>query len=102
MQSSNKFFDDLAKVVTGAASTFTGVKSELETFIRQNLQRLLKDADLVKREEFEVIKSIAIKARTEQEKLEVRIKDLEKEINTAKKNDKTKTIKKTKTKKSRH
>ena len=78
------------------------LKSELETFIRQNLQRLLKDADLVKREEFEVIKSIAIKARTEQEKLEVRIKDLEKEINTAKKNDKTKTIKKTKTKSSRH
>ena len=80
MQSSNRFFDDLAKVATGAASTFTGVRSELETFVNQQLQRLLKDVDLVKREEFDVIKAVAIKARTEQEKLEIRIKSLENKL----------------------
>ena len=98
MQSSNRFFDDLAKVATGAASTFTGIKSELETFVRQQFQRLLKDADLVKREEFEVIKSVAVKARTEQEKLEDRIKKLEDKLNLSKKIAKTKNVKKTKTK----
>ena len=97
MQSSNRFFDDLAKVATGAASTFTGIKSELETFIHQQLQRLLKDANLVKREEFEIVKSIAIKARSEQEKLEGRIKLLENKLNSTKKIAKTKNIKKTKT-----
>ena len=99
MQSSNRFFDDLAKVATGAVSTFTGAKSELETYVRQQLQRLLKDADLIKREEFEVIKSVAIKARTEQEILEERIKNLEKKLNLTKKTVKTKRAKKTSTKK---
>ena len=84
MQSSNRFFDDLAKVATGAASTFTGVRSELETFVNKQLQRLLKDVDLVKREEFNVIKAVAVKARAEQEKLEVRIKNLEDELTSKK------------------
>ena len=99
MQSSNRFFDDLAKVATGAASTFTGVRSELETFVHQQLQRLLKDVDLVKREEFDVIKAVAIKARTEQEKLEIRIKSLENKLNAKKAKTKTTNIKKAKTKK---
>ena len=99
MQSSNRFFDDLAKVATGAASTFTGVRSELETFVRQQLQRLLQDADLVKREEFEVIKAVAIKARTEQEKLEIRIKSLENKLNSKKAKIKNTNLKKGKTKK---
>ena len=97
MQSSNRFLDDLAKVATGAATTFTGVKSELETFVRQQLQRLLKDANLVKREEFEVIKSVALKARSEQEKLEDRIKILENELILTKRNTKKQNVKKTKT-----
>ena len=77
MQTSNRILDDLAKVANGAASTLTGMKSEVETVIRQQLQRLLKDADLVKREEFDAIKAVAVKARAEQEKLEVRLKKLE-------------------------
>lgn len=77
MQTSNRLFDDLAKVANGAASTLTGMKSEFEAMIRQQLQRLLNDADLVNREEFEAIKAVAVKARTEQEKLEARVKDLE-------------------------
>ena len=77
MQTSNRILDDLAKVAGGAASTIAGVKSEAENLIRQQLQRLLADADLVSREEFEVVKALATKARTVQEKLTARVKKLE-------------------------
>jgi len=84
MQTSNKILDDLAKVAGGAASTIAGMKSEAETMIRQQLQRLLSDADLVSREEFEVVKAVALKARTEQEKLTARVKKLEAKLAAAK------------------
>ncbi|NQU56467.1 MAG: accessory factor UbiK family protein [Rhodospirillales bacterium] len=77
MQTSNRILDDLAKVAGGAASTIAGMKSEAENMIRQQLQRLLSDADLVSREEFEVVKALATKARTEQEKLTAKVKKLE-------------------------
>lgn len=80
MQTSNRLFDDLAKVANGAASTLSGMKAEIEAMIRQQLQRLLNDAELVNREEFEAIKAVAVKARTEQEKLERRVEDLEAQL----------------------
>jgi BMFP domain-containing protein YqiC len=84
MQTSNRLLDDLAKVANGAASTLTGMKSEVEGLVRQQLQRLLNDADLVSREEFDAMKAVAIKAREEQEKLEARVKKLEAKLTTAK------------------
>jgi len=77
MQTSNRLFDDLAKVANGAASTLVGLKSEIETLVRQQLQRLLADMDLVSRDEFEAVKAMAAKARTEQERLEARLAELE-------------------------
>jgi len=99
MQTSNRILDDLAKVANGAASTLTGMKSEVETVIRQQLQRLLNDADLVKREEFDAIKAVAVKARAEQEKLEARVKKLEAKLAAKKAPAKTNAPKKTKAKK---
>ena len=99
MQTSNRILDDLAKVANGAASTLNGVRSEVETFVHQQLQRLLKDADLVKREEFDAIKAVAVKARTEQEKLEARVKNLEIKLTSTKTNAKTRDVKKAKAKK---
>ena len=77
MQTSNRIFDDLAKVAGGAASSFSGLKNEIESVIRQQMGRLLADADVVPREEFDAIKAVAVKARSEQEKLEKRIGALE-------------------------
>lgn len=77
MQTSNRLLDDLAKVAGGAASSFSGLKNEIENMIRQQMQRLLSDADVVPREEFDAIKAVAIKARSEQEKLEKRLSALE-------------------------
>lgn len=80
MQSNNRILDDLAKVANGAVSTLSGVKGEIEVGVRHQLERLLMDMDLVARDEFEVMKEVAITARTEQQKLEKRIAELEAQL----------------------
>ncbi|NQV46216.1 MAG: accessory factor UbiK family protein [Rhodospirillaceae bacterium] len=77
MQTSNRLLDDLAKVANGAASGIVGLKAEAETMVRQQLQRLLSDANMVSRDEFDAIKAVATKARAEQEKLQARLSELE-------------------------
>lgn len=77
MQTRNRMFDDLAKVANGAASTLAGIKGELEALVRQQIDRLLSEMDVVPRDEFETIKAVATKARAEQEKLEKRVAALE-------------------------
>jgi len=78
MQTSNRIFDDLARVANGAVSTLVGVKDEIEALVRQRVDRLLADADLVPRDEFEAVKAMAAEARAEQESLAERIAALEK------------------------
>ena len=77
MQTGNRFFDDLAKVASGAASTVVGVKDEIEALVRQRVERLVADFDLVRRDEFEAVKAMAANARAEQERLERRLAELE-------------------------
>lgn len=77
MQTQNKLFDDLARVANGAVSTVMGMKDEIDAMVRQRLERFLGDADLVTREEFDAVKAMAAKARTENEKLAARIAKLE-------------------------
>lgn len=87
MQTDNRILDDLAKVANGAVSTLVGVKTEVEATIRHQLERLLVDMELVTRDEFETMKAVAIKARTEQERLEKRLLKLEQALaNQAKPN----------------
>lgn len=77
MQSSNRFLDDLAKVASGAASAVAGMRDEIEGLVRQRVERLVSDLDLVSRDEFDVAKAMAARARAEQEKLEQRVAALE-------------------------
>ena len=77
MQTSNRLLDDLAKVANGTVSTLVGVKDEIEALVRQRIDKLLADADLVSREEFEVVKAMVTEARTEQEHLLRRLAVLE-------------------------
>src|SRR5437868_3199747 len=77
MQSQNRFFDDLARVAAGAMGTLSGVRSEIETRIREQLERVLSGMDLVSRDEFEAVKAMAAKAREEQELLLRRVEALE-------------------------
>jgi BMFP domain-containing protein YqiC len=77
MQSQNRFFDDMARVASGAVGALTGVRGEIEARLRDQLERVLAGMDLVSREEFEAVKAMAAKAREEQELLQHRIEALE-------------------------
>jgi len=77
MQSQNRFFDDMARVASGAIGALSGVRGEVEARLRDQLERVLAGMDLVNREEFEAAKAMAAKAREEQEILLYRIAALE-------------------------
>jgi BMFP domain-containing protein YqiC len=81
-QSSNRFLDELAKLMTDAAGAAQGMRREVETLMRAQGERLLRDLDLVQREEFEAVKEMAARAREENERLALRIAQLESEIAT--------------------
>jgi hypothetical protein len=80
MQMENRLFDDLARVASGAINTLSGIKDEIETRIRERLERWANDMDLVTREEFEAARAMAAKARAEQERLELRLAELERRV----------------------
>ena len=77
MQSQNRFFDDLARMASGAAGALTGMRGEIEARFRDQLERVLAGMDLVSREEFEAARAMAAKAREEQEILLRRVEALE-------------------------
>ena len=77
MQSQNRIFDDIAKVAGGALGALGSLRQEIEALVRQRVERFLADRDLVTREEFEAVKAMAAKARTEQEALMARLDALE-------------------------
>ena len=77
MQTTGRFFDDIARVASGAAGALSGVKDEVEALVKHRMERILADMDLVPRDEFEAVKEVAATARAEQEKLEARIAALE-------------------------
>jgi BMFP domain-containing protein YqiC len=77
MQTDNPLLDGLARFFTDAAGAAQSVRAELDTFMRQRLERLVADMDFVTREEFEAVKAMTAKARSENEKLETRVVALE-------------------------
>lgn len=77
MQTRNRLLDDLARVANGAAGVAAGMRSEIEALVQDRVERALARFNLVTREEFEAVKEMAAKARSEQEALEKRVRDLE-------------------------
>ena len=77
MQTDNPLLDGLARIFTDAAGAAQSVRTEVDTFMRQRLERLVADMDFVPREEFDAVKAMAAKARGENERLEARIAVLE-------------------------
>lgn len=78
MQTNNRIFDDISKLMTNAAGMAKGVRDEAEVAFRSRMERWLADMDMVTREEFDAVKAMAQKAREENEALKARIEALEK------------------------
>lgn len=77
MQSENRVFDDLAKLVNGIAGTVAGAGREAEAAMRERAKEWIGTLDFVSREEFEAVKEMAAKARTEADALKARLDKLE-------------------------
>ncbi len=77
MQTDNRLLDDLAKVASGALGTLQGVKSEVTARLRDQVERVLANLDLVTREEFDAVKAMAAAARSENEAMAARLEALE-------------------------
>jgi BMFP domain-containing protein YqiC len=69
MQTENRLLDDLARMANGALNTLSGVREEIESRVRERVERMLADMDMVPREEFEAVREMAQKARSEQEEI---------------------------------
>ncbi len=81
MQTQAAFFDDLARLMTGAMGMAQGVQDEAKTFLRAQADRLAVELDLVPREEFEAVKQMAAEARAEADALRARLEALEAKLN---------------------
>jgi BMFP domain-containing protein YqiC len=76
-QTSNRFFDEIAKLMTDAAGAAQGFRQEGENFFRSQAEKVLRDLNVVQREEFEAVKAMATKALEENDRLTQRIAALE-------------------------
>jgi BMFP domain-containing protein YqiC len=77
VQTTNRFFDEMARLMNDAAGAAQGVRREFDTLFRSQAERFLRDLDVVKREDFEAVKDMARLAREENEALKVRVAALE-------------------------
>ena len=76
-QTTGRFFDELGKLITDAAGAAQGVRKEVESVVRAQAENILRELDIVQREEFEAVKAMAQKAREENEQLKQRVALLE-------------------------
>ncbi len=76
-QTSNRILDEMARLMSDAAGVAQGVRREFDTLFRSQAERILRDLDVVQREEFEAVKEMARLAREENEALKTRIEALE-------------------------
>jgi BMFP domain-containing protein YqiC len=76
-QTTSRFFDEIARLMNDAAGVAQGVRREVDTVFRAQAERVLRDLDVVHREEFEAVKEMARLAREENEDLKARVAALE-------------------------
>lgn len=77
VQTTNRFFDEMARLMNDAAGAAQGMRREFETLFRTQAERILRDLDVVRREDFEAVKDVARLAREENEALKARVAALE-------------------------
>ena len=79
----SRIFDDFSRLMSDASGLASGVRREVETIVRGQVERLLAAMDVVSRDEHEAVKAMAAMARDENERLERRILALEQKLGTA-------------------
>ena len=77
---SSRFFDELAKLMTNATGAAQGLRKEVDTMVQAQVERVLNNLELVKREELDVVRDMAQKAREENDALAKRLAEFEARI----------------------
>lgn len=79
---SSRFFDELAKLMTNATGAAHGLRKEVDTMVQAQVERVLNNLELVKREELDVVRDMAQKAREENDRLAARLAEVESRLHT--------------------
>jgi BMFP domain-containing protein YqiC len=79
-QTNNRLLDEMARLMNDAAGVAEGARREVQTFMRAQAERILRDMDVVTREEHEAVKEMAARAREENERLAARLAEVEKKL----------------------
>lgn len=82
MQTSNRLFDDVARLFTDAAGAAQGVRREAETLFKAQVERLIRDMDIASREELDVLRDLVTTLRSRNDALEARVAALEVKLDT--------------------
>jgi BMFP domain-containing protein YqiC len=82
-QTSSRIFDEMARLMNDAAGVASGVRREFDTLFKSQAERILRDLDVVKRDDFEAVREMAKIAREENEALKTRIAALEARLKAA-------------------
>jgi BMFP domain-containing protein YqiC len=81
-QSNSRLFDDLGRLMTDAAGLADGVRREVETVARSQMERMVATMDLAREEDIDVLRDMVAKQREANEALEARVAALEAQIAT--------------------
>ncbi len=79
---SSRFFDELAKLMTNATGAAQGLRKEMDVLVQAQVERVLNNLELVKREELDVVRDMAQKAREENDRLAARLAEVESRLQT--------------------
>lgn len=69
MVNKSKLLSDLSKIAVDAMSTFSGLKKEIETLVSLRVNKIINKMNLVKKDEFDVLKKMVQKMVIENEKI---------------------------------
>ena len=76
-QTKGRLFDEIARLMTDAAGAVQGVRGEVDNALRSQAEKILRELDIVQREEFDALKAMVLSLRKENEALRRRIEQLE-------------------------
>ncbi len=79
-QTTGRVFDEIARLMTDTAGALQGARGEVDNVMRSKAEKILRDLDIVQREEFEAVKAMALKAREENDELRAQIKTLQAQV----------------------
>ena len=94
MNKKTKIFSDFSKIAVDAFGTLSGIKKEIDTIVKIKLEKFINKADLIKRDEFEILKLRVNKLSRKNAKLEEKVRLLKLKKSSKKVSKKRKYIKK--------